>query len=140
MAAVPHMVMGNVLLRGSSVGISDLADAMVDGQILVHLEEAMGSQHRMQAKSLIRDMTEALRPIFVALPKNNMSRVGPASARFALHRLFVKRHGWQVKGLAAYGETWEGGHPSVALADRIPHKVKHLFDDRLDSTGLSLHE
>jgi len=100
----------------------------------------MGSEHKVRTEALMKGITEALRPIFIALPKNNMGRVGPASARFALHRLFVQRHGWQVKGLAAYGETWEGVHPSVALADRIPHTVKHLFDDKLDGTGLSLHE
>eukprot|EP00419_Tripos_fusus_P037822 CAMPEP_0172786252 /NCGR_PEP_ID=MMETSP1074-20121228/205856_1 /TAXON_ID=2916 /ORGANISM="Ceratium fusus, Strain PA161109" /LENGTH=543 /DNA_ID=CAMNT_0013623265 /DNA_START=70 /DNA_END=1698 /DNA_ORIENTATION=- len=134
------MALGNMFLRGSELGISDLADAVMDGQVLVQLEEAMGSEHRMRTESLMKDITEALRPIFIALPKNNMSRVGPASARFALHRLFVQRHGWQVKGLAAYGETWEGGHPSVALADKVPHKVKHVFDAKLGSAGLSLNE
>jgi len=136
----PQIVSGNVFLQRSELGISDIAHTLMDGQFLVKLEEAMGSEHKVRTESFMKVIAEALHPIFAALPKNNMGRVGPASARFALHRLFVQRHGWQVKGLAAYGETWEGGYPSVALADKIPHKVKHLFDDKLDSAGLSLHE
>merc|ERR1719195_208625 len=82
-----HMVLGNVYLRRSELGMSDLADALMDEHTLVQLEEAMGSEHRARTESLMKSITEVLRPIFVALPKNNMGRVGPASAVCATPRL-----------------------------------------------------
>merc|ERR1719219_385903 len=130
------MVGGNVFLQRSEFP----GTLSMDGHILMQLEEAMGSEHRVATESRMKSITEALNPIFVALPKNNTGRVGPSSARYALHRLFVQRHGWQVKGLAANGDTWDAVHPSMAFADKVSSGVKALFDDRLGSSGLTLHE
>jgi len=130
------MVEANVFLQRAEVpGVLSL-----DGHILMQLEEAMGSEHRVATESRMKSIAEALNPIFVALPKNNTGRVGPTSARYALHRLFVQRHGWQVKGLAANGETWDAAHPSTAFADTVSPEVRILFDDRLRNAGLDLHE
>jgi len=130
------MVGGNVFLQRSEFpGVLSM-----DGHILMQLEEAMGSEHRVATESRMKSIAEALNPIFVALPKNNTGRVGPTSARYALHRLFVQRHGWQVKGLAANGETWDAAHPSTAFADKVSLEVRSLFDDRLRNEGLDLHE
>jgi hypothetical protein len=128
---------GNVFLQRSELASGGEFE---DGHILRQLEQAMGSEHRVATESRMKSITEALSPIFVALPKNNTGKVGPSSARYALHRLFVQRHGWQVKGLAANGDTWDAVHPSIAFADKVSGGVKALFDDRLGSSGLSLHE
>merc|ERR1719219_2711540 len=130
------MVGGNVFLQRSEFP----GTLSMDGHILMQLEEVMGSDHRVATESRMKSITEALNPIFVALPKNNTGRVGPSSARYALHRLFVQRHGWQVKGLAANGDTWDAVHPSIAFADKVSSGVKALFDDRLGSSGLTLYE
>eukprot|EP00419_Tripos_fusus_P043481 CAMPEP_0172829544 /NCGR_PEP_ID=MMETSP1075-20121228/21605_1 /TAXON_ID=2916 /ORGANISM="Ceratium fusus, Strain PA161109" /LENGTH=567 /DNA_ID=CAMNT_0013671697 /DNA_START=33 /DNA_END=1736 /DNA_ORIENTATION=+ len=130
------MVGGNVFLQRS-----EFQGALpIDGHILMQLEEAMGSEHRVATEPRMKSITEALNSIFVALPKNNTGKVGPTSARYALHRLFVQRHGWQVKGLAANGETWDAAHPSTAFADKVSSEVRSLFDDRLRNAGLDLHE
>merc|ERR1719219_1283484 len=85
-----------------------------NSNILEQLEEALGSNSRAATEVRLQDIEEALRPIFDALPKRfSGAKVGPPAARYALHRLFIQRHGWHVK---------------------------ELFDDRLNSTGLDLHE
>jgi len=105
------------------------------------LEEALGNDFRVATAGRLEDVERTLRPIFDALPKRfSTGKVGPPAARYALHRLFIQRHGWQVKGLAANGETWAENPASAALAHKIPHTVKGLFDYRLNSTGLDLHE
>lgn len=128
---------GNVFLQRSELGSEG---EFKDEHILRQLEQAMGSDHRVATESRMKSITEALSPIFVALPKNNTAKVGPSAARYALHRLFIQRHGWQVKGLAANGDTWDAVHPSMAFADKVSSGVKALFDDRLGSSGLTLHE
>jgi len=127
---------GNVFLQRSELS----EGASTAGHILAQLEQAMGPDHRVATESRMKSIMEALNPIFVALPKKNIGRVGPTSARYALHRLFVQRHGWQVKGLAANGETWSAANPSVALVDEVSPQVRRLFDDRLENEGLNLHE
>merc|ERR1719162_501605 len=42
---------------------------------------------------------EAVTPMFQALPKNSNGNLGQATARRALHRLFLHRHGWSIEGL-----------------------------------------
>merc|ERR1719410_1512033 len=109
--------------------------------VLEQLEEALGANSRAATEVRLHDIEEALRPIFDALPKRfSGGKVGPPAARYALHRLFIQRHGWQVKGLAANGETWVENHATAALANKVSHHVRGLFDDRLNSTGLDLHE
>jgi len=132
-------VLANVFLQRPETG-----DAEQDGLrsiILQQIGEALGNDSRVATAERLENIEDTLRPIFDALPKRfSRGKVGPPAARYALHRLFIQRHGWQVKGLAANGETWDENSASAALASTIPHSVKGFFDDRLNSTGLNLHE
>jgi len=47
----------------------------------------------------LRSIEHSLRPMFAALPKSDAGRLDPPVVRYALHRHFVRRHGWYVKGL-----------------------------------------
>jgi len=119
----------------------DIVQQGYNSNILEQLEEALGSNSRAATEVRLQDMEEAMRPIFDALPKRySGGKVGPPAARYALHRLFIQRHGWQVKGLAANGDTWDENPATAALANKVSHHVKGLFEDRLNTTGLDLHE
>ena len=60
--------------------------------------------------------------------------------RYALHRLFVLRHGWAIKGLRSEGETYNSSSPSGVLTDHVPAYIEHLFEQRLGGKGFGLHE
>jgi len=133
-------VVADVFLQRPAPGISEQDDSG-NSNILEQLEEALGSDSRAATEVRLQDIEEALRPIFEALPKRFENyKVGPPAARYALHRLFIQRHGWQVKGLAAHGQSWAGNAVSVAFANKVPQHVRGLFDDKLNNTGLDLHE
>merc|ERR1719322_2046750 len=108
--------------------------------ILAELEDALGSEHRQATEARLGQIEDALRPTFAALPKGVQGTVGAPGARYALHRLFVNRHGWQVKGLEPGGEAWTGVSPAVALGERVPSSVRDLFEERVGRRGLDLHE
>merc|ERR1719322_1208044 len=108
--------------------------------ILAELEDALGSEHRQATEARLGQIEDALRPTFAALPKSIHGTVGAPGARYALHRLFVQRHGWQVKGLEPGGESWGGKSPAEALGERLPGGVKDLFEERVAQRGLDLHE
>merc|ERR1719284_1454768 len=60
----------------------------------------------------IAGLEAVLGTVFKTLPKNANGRVGHQAVRYALHRLFVKRHGWYIKGL-------EPNKAAVTIADGI---------------------
>jgi len=49
---------------------------------------------------------QELEPMFASLPKNELGRIGDRAARYALHRLFVRRHGWYIRGLEPGNATY----------------------------------
>ena len=57
-----------------------------------------------------------------------------------LHRLFMQRHGWFVKGLDPASGSWKSSSPAGILKDRVPAYIQGLFEQRMDGHGLNLHE
>lgn len=108
--------------------------------ILEELEEELGREHRMATEKQLHEFEEELSATFKALPKNGRGAVEAPSARYALHRLFVQRYGWNVKGLQSEGGVWDSDSPIQSMGDRVPEKMRELFDHRLGNYGLSLHE
>lgn len=108
--------------------------------ILEELEEELGREHRAATEEQLHEFEAELRTTFKALPKNDRGAVEAPSARYALHRLFVQRYGWHVKGLASEGGAWDSESPIKSMGDRVPEKMLEFFDHRLGNYGLSLHE
>jgi len=64
-----------------------------------------------------------------------------SAVRYALHRLFVLRHGMYVKGLEPGGEAWDAGaSPTEVLDDKVPSAVQAMFEERLKGKGFGMHE
>ncbi|CAE7229051.1 selD [Symbiodinium natans] len=108
--------------------------------LLEELEQVLGAEHREAAEQRLHEFEDDLRITFKALPKNGRGAVAAPSARYALHRLFNQRHGWQIKGLETAAGAWDADSPVTAMGDRVPPKMRELFEDRLGSYGMTLHE
>merc|ERR1740129_1190832 len=135
---LPTMVTAGTFLPGPAPAGEELLQQQ--RAILAELEDALGSEHRQATEARLGPLEDALRPTFAALPKGAGGTAGAPAARYALHRLFVQRHGWQVKGLEPGGEAWAGASPAAALGERVPGSVKDLFEERVGGRGLDLHE
>lgn len=84
---------------------------------------------------------EQLRPMFMALPKNAQGNIEPAAVRYALHRFFVSKRGWYVKGLLPGSSAWNSSSsPSLVIQDRVPEYIESVFERQLHGQGLGLHE
>merc|ERR1719231_2219193 len=81
-----------------------------------------------------------LGPIYAALPKNDQGYLGHSTVRYALHRLFVQRHGWSIKGLDAAGGHRNSTASAGLLKEQVPAYVQDLFEKRLAGRGFGLHE
>jgi len=83
----------------------------------------------------------ALKPLFDTLPKNEHGNLGHNPVRYALHRIFVQRHGWYIKGMEPSGDGWSNTtSPAGVLKDKVSSYVEELFEERLGGRGFNLHD
>jgi hypothetical protein len=106
--------------------------------LLAALEQAIGGQE--WATHELHEIENDLKNTFKALPKNGRGAVEAPSVRYALHRFFIQRHGWMVKGLETGGGAWDAESPISAMDAHVPKEMRELFEDHLGDYGLNLHE
>merc|ERR1719464_1519537 len=94
----------------------------------------------MSTSAKLHSIEEELRPMFAALPKNRHGNLEQAVVRYALHRFFVQKHGWYMKGLDPVGGAWSSDAPSNIMKDRAPAYIHSFFEQRAHVHGLGLHE
>merc|ERR1719371_42389 len=79
------------------------------------------------ASSRVKQLEASLAPMYSALPKNEKGFLGHATVRYALHRLFIQRHGWSIKGLDAAGGHRNATSTSGLLKEQVPAYIQDLF-------------
>jgi len=104
------------------------------------LAEVEGTFGEGSASSRVKQLERALGPIYAALPKNEKGYLGHATVRYALHRLFVQRHGWSIKGLDTAGSHRNSTASAGLLKEQVPAYIQDLFEERLAGRGFGLHE
>jgi len=145
MASMPMHASANVFLGRSPGQLpSEQLSAEVQHALLGELEGVLGSQHKSFTARRLAKIEDALQPIFVALPKNEHGKLCHAASSYALHRLFVQRHGWSVKGLQSETKAlaaWNGSSPTgLFQTGKVSDDVTLAFEQRVAQTGLGLRE
>lgn len=136
---------GNAFLRKYDVvGMaSGLSEADLERSLL---EEIRGYIGNGVQSTHIREVQQALEPMWPALPKNGHERVDSDMARYALHRFFVQKHGWHIRGLKKDAEGADAGSAgnessvsgSSVLKDKVPNFLLGLFKKALNGRGFRL--
>jgi hypothetical protein len=111
----------------------------LESAVLAAIEEALGEKHRQATEVRLAPLVEMLAPTLKALPKNEHGNFGEKAARYALHRLFVQRHAWFVKGIEL-GRDGSDATPTAILKNAVPEQVHSLFETKFGSHGLSAHD
>jgi len=127
----------NFLNATSAFGQNRMSEEAVQTSLLAEVEGAFGEN---TAFTRVKPLEGVLGPMYAALPKNEKGYLGHSTVRYALHRLFVERHGWAIKGLDS-----EGGHRNCTssaglLKEQVPAYIQDLFEKRLGDRGFGLHE
>jgi len=141
-AALICLCAGSVLagsfLRGGPTFPSDhVSVEEVQRSLLDEINEALGITN---LEGHLQSLEAELSPIFSALPKNSKGFLGHTTVRYALHRLFVERHGWFFRGLEPNGGAWNSSSPTELLKDRVPAYIQSLIEEQLDGRGFTLRE
>jgi len=119
-------------LRAKTSG--ELAQAMKQS-----LEQTLLSE-LSEDTARLNNLEDQLRPMYVALPKNERGKLDSPAVRYALHRHFVHTHGWFVVGLEPLGQSWNSSLPTDTVKGRVPAFILSLFEQRLQGQGMTLHD
>lgn len=113
-------------LRG---GTPDHADPLI--QLGLALTDSGASA---AVEERVANMTEDLRPVFLALPRSADGYLEPAAVKYLLHRYFNDRDGWFVQG------TDESADDSLPQAVLQGGPIAEALSKLLAARGLSLRE
>jgi len=92
------------------------------------------------ASKLFSELEATLQPIYAALPKNTYGNLEHSAASYALHRLFLLRHGWAITGLGPASGKYNTSSPAGILKDQVPAYIEDLFERHLGGKGFSSHD
>jgi hypothetical protein len=109
----------------------------VRDSLLLELKHAV--THGAGEKKLAR-LEAYLSPMYAALPKNEHGFLADAAVSYALHRFFVQRHGWHVKGLEPGAGSRSNPSAASILKDRVPSYMQRMVEQQLGERGLGLHD
>merc|ERR1719203_2603941 len=130
-------VLAYVVVVASAAGFLTARDQVTREDVKqLLLSELSGQVNTVRLKSI----EQSLLPMFAALPKSEAGRLDPPVVRHALHRHFVQRHGWYVKGLDRAEVAGDLSTPASILKARAPAYIQSLFQEELHGRGLGLHE
>jgi len=104
------------------------------------LEEIESSYGSVSQRGRFSRLEAALAPMFKSLPKNEHGKLGHTTVRYALHRIFVQRHGWYIKGLEPAGQHFNSSTPTGVLKEHVGSHVEELFESKLGGQGFNLHD
>jgi len=137
-ATLVDVVEANAFLKVNAASHEErISEEDVQTSLLAEVEGTFGEG---TASSRVKQLEEILGPIYAALPKNEQGYLGHATVRYALHRLFVQRHGWSIKGLDTAGGHRNATSGAGLLKEQVPAYIQDLFEQRLHGRGFGLHE
>jgi len=84
------------------------------------------------------ELAVELQPMYDSLPKDGHGKLGYVVSRYALHRLFVKRHGWFIRGLMPSLTDFNASSFNSFLRSLAPSQLRHFLGD-FETNGISLH-
>merc|ERR1719217_1962545 len=122
----------------AGVNVEQVQVEDLDTALLSELNSALGGD-RVAATNLLR-LEQALSPLYASLPKNAHGHLEASVVRYALHRYFAQRHGWNVKGLLSSGSVANSSSAVDVLTDRVPSYVQERFETTLGGKGFGLRE
>merc|ERR1719456_19070 len=138
LSATVSVVDANTFLKArSALKDERMSEEDVQTSLLAEIEGTFGEG---SASSRVKQLETILGPIYAALPKNENGYLGHATVRYVLHRLFVQRHGWFIKGLDAAGGHRNSTSSAGLLKEQVPAYIQDLFEQRLGGRGFGLHE
>jgi len=114
-----------------------------------HLLSELSSMFRDgEANKHISSLEVELSAMYTAMPKDGDGLLGHTVVRYMLHRFFVQKHSWFIRGLepgnasalAAVTEAVTGQKQTTGMLDWVPSYLQKFVEEMHDGRGLNLRE
>jgi len=122
-------------LRAKSISTQD-----AERSVLAELAESL---RKADGTGRIIEFEAALRPMFAALPKDRYGSLNHKLVRYALHRLFMDRRSWQIRGLDPahdHGDRTAQFSFKLGSIPVLPTLLQETMEEKHHGVGLSLRE
>lgn len=125
------------LVSGSSFNAQEVSKDEASASLLHELEPEERKSQRWQ------DLKNAFLTTYTALPKNEHGLIEHQTARYALHRFFVQRNGWYIKGLepTVAHQKQEGvadNSEQLKKNEWVTSFLQDMLEEKLNHQGLDL--
>lgn len=115
--------------------------AASDLELFEEIGAALGNISTVDIAQDVSDIKDMLLPVFAASPKNKFGKLDDVAARYALHRVFMERHGWQIKAFDEVDESRNASTPYVFNLGRwMPAAVQGALEKHIGSYGSGIQE
>jgi len=104
------------------------------------IKELTATFRRGHDEDRLLHFEEAVTPMFQALPKNSNGNLGQATARRALHRLFLHRHGWSIEGLLPAEDENDAATPRSISTTWMPQYLMGAIEQLFGTQGVNVQE
>jgi hypothetical protein len=129
------LALGGSGLRGPAV---DVSKKEVENSLLAEL----AASFKTDPSARIAALEEALRPMYMVVPKEAGGSLGHSVVRYVLHRFFVKQHGWFIRGLepGSGSQNVSGNGTLQQLQEWVPSYLQKFVEETKGDRGISLRE
>jgi len=108
--------------------------------LLEEVQQSIGDRRFQLTDGRIETLEDAMRPIFKSLLQTADGLLPPSAVRYLLHRVFVDRHTWFVRGIENTGAGWNTSSPSMIFVEHGGESTDDIFERRLNSGGFTLRD
>jgi len=109
-----------------------------------HVSRSVVQQTLSSALSMdlgkLKDIEDEFKPLHATLPRDEHGTLEPSVVRYALHRYFVQKHGWFMKGLDPRVSVTDVSSEGDILKEGVPAFIQSVIDHNLKGQGWGLHE
>jgi hypothetical protein len=127
-----YVLSAEAALRGHQVSEKDVENTL--------FAELSGSFRGTSAQKHIADLEAELRPMFAVVPRNADGSLPHTVVRYTLHRFFVHRHGWFIRGLEPNASVNQSAQGLQNLQDWVPAYLQRFIELIQEGHGINLRE
>eukprot|EP00927_Polykrikos_kofoidii_P043911 TRINITY_DN37_c0_g2_i1.p1 TRINITY_DN37_c0_g2~~TRINITY_DN37_c0_g2_i1.p1 ORF type:complete len:595 (-),score=97.97 TRINITY_DN37_c0_g2_i1:40-1824(-) len=148
--ALPNEFLASTLRNSSSISVASWEapnpsfDWSLDEEelrkMLGAIRSAFGGDSVSEIERNVRQIRDLMFSVFASSPKNVYGRLDDVAARYALRRVLMERHGWDLPSLA---DEPQHDTPLVALlgfGSSLPFHVRTLLEERVVNQGAGILE
>jgi len=102
--------------------------------------ELAGTSREGDTEGRISELETALRSMSVAVPHEADGSLSHAVVRYVLHRFFVQKYGWFIRGLEPNATVEQGAQALQDLQEWVPSYLQRFIERIQDGRGVNYHE